>query len=84
MGRVERFDRDCGKMLELLENRQSIAAFHPHATQEVLELGAGVFALRRTAPDGAAVVALHNVTGESQAVEGFGEPLAPYEVRWEG
>ena len=39
-------------MLGLLGKRQSIAAFHPHASQEVLDLGAGVFALRRTLAGG--------------------------------
>ena len=64
-------------MLELLGRRQSLAAFHPHASQEVLDYGPGVFALKRTTPGGESLVALHNVTGEQQ-----GE-LAPYEVRWE-
>lgn len=69
-------------MLELLERRQSIAAFHPHAAQEVLDFGGGVFALRRTLESGESVVALHNVTGVTQALAGYGEPLAAYGVRW--
>ena len=64
-------------MLELLERRQAIAAFHPHAAQEILDYGSGVFALQRVAEDGSSVLALHNVTGEVQG------DLAPYEVRWE-
>jgi len=70
-------------MLELLERRQSMAAFHPHASQEVLDFGSGVFALRRTAPGGESVLALHNVTGVVQEVRDCGAPLAPFEVRWE-
>ena len=71
-----------GGMLDLLGRRQSIAAFHPHADQEVLELGAGVFGLRRWRDGGGSVVALHNVTGLGQPVPGHGQDLAPYEVRW--
>ena len=69
-------------MLELLGRRQSFAAFHPHAAQEVLELGPGVFGLRRSLAGGASVVALHNLTGLSQPVPGHGLELAAYEVRW--
>ena len=63
-------------MLDLLQRRQSIPAFHPHAAQEILDHGAGVFAVRRSLESGEDVVALHNVTGEPQG------DLAPYEVRW--
>jgi hypothetical protein len=70
-------------MLVLLEKRQSIAAFHPNASQEVLDLGSGVFALRRTPAAGEPVVALHNVGGCVQEVPGYGERLEPYEVRWQ-
>ncbi|MFT4546459.1 MAG: glycosidase [Verrucomicrobiales bacterium] len=69
-------------MLALLAQRQAIAAFHPHAAQEVLELGPGVFGLRRKRGDGEGVIALHNVTEELQEIGEFGDPLAPFEVRW--
>ncbi|NPV66514.1 MAG: sugar phosphorylase [Anaerolineae bacterium] len=59
------FHRYC----DLLRIRAGQAAFHPNGAQEVLDLNPAVFAIRRTAPDGAArIVALHNVSGASQAV----------------
>jgi len=68
-------------MLDLLDKRKQIGAFHPHASQEILEVGSGVFALRREMGD-ATVTALHNVTGDVRRVAGFAEPLQPYAVRW--
>ncbi len=81
----------------LLEIRATEPCLHPDAEQEVLELGSGCFALRRTAGD-RRLTALHNVTpgliaveaGQGGAVDlltgerlaGGSVPLGPYQVRW--
>ncbi len=76
--------------------RRACAAFHPEAAQEILEAGPGVLAVRRTARDGACVIALHNLTGQPVDValpgaraaqrdllhEQAGASLAPYQCRW--
>jgi sucrose phosphorylase len=50
----------------LLAARIKEPAFHPLGSQRVLEMGAGVFALERIAPDGEhRVLALHHVRGET-------------------
>lgn len=49
---------------QLLQQRTSHPAFHPHGPQQVLSLHEAVFALVRTSPDGRrAVLCLHNVSG---------------------
>lgn len=54
----------------LLEARQKTAAFHPNGPQQILDLGAAVFAVLRTAPDGGArVLCLHNVTDAAQSLQ---------------
>ncbi|MEO0565837.1 MAG: sugar phosphorylase, partial [Chloroflexota bacterium] len=51
-------------MMDLLEQRLSTLAFHPLATQHILDLGSSVFGVLRQTRDGAnTVLALHNVTG---------------------
>ena len=52
----------------LLTVRARQRAFHPNAAQEVLDLGAAFFALRRRHESGDELVALHNVT--ARHVEG--------------
>lgn len=48
---------------ELIRLRVAERAFHPNAAQRVLDAGDAVFALLRTAPDGASwIIALHNVS----------------------
>jgi glycosidase len=49
----------------LLEARRSQPTFHPAAPQTVLDLGPGIFALRRGPRGGQAILALHNVTDQS-------------------
>lgn len=82
----------------LLDARAQHRAFHPLGSQRVLDFGAGVFALERTAPDNSErVIALHNVTGSAVEVvlpdggwrdivtkrESAGKlTLAPYQVAW--
>lgn len=52
---------------QLLEVRCSEAAFHPQAPQEVLDLGPGVFALKRTSRDGRdTLYCLHSVSADAQ------------------
>jgi len=57
-----------GGYRSLLRARSSHTAFSPHADQDVLDLGAGVFAVRRTSDDGS-VLCLHNVTGRPISVD---------------
>lgn len=53
----------------LLRIRSGESAFHPDAVQEVLDLGAGVFAVTRAnATTGHRVLALNNVSGQPQDV----------------
>jgi sucrose phosphorylase len=50
----------------LLKARSSTPAFHPHGTQQILDLHPSVFALERISPDGTScVVCLHNVSGQT-------------------
>jgi glycosidase len=54
---------------DLLRIRRAHTAFHPNGDQAILRVADGVFALRRTAPDGSErILALHNVSGVSQRV----------------
>lgn len=82
----------------LLDARSQHRAFHPLGSQRVLDFGAEVFALERTAPDDSEqVIALHNVTGSAVDVTlpdgGWRDiltrresaeklTLAPYQVAW--
>jgi glycosidase len=65
----------------LLSRRRESTAFHPQGRQKVLDLGPGVFALRRTSPDGVKqMLCLQNVTAKAQAA---GEHnLAAYQTLW--
>ncbi len=54
--------------LRRLELRRQQPAFHPDATQQVLDLGAGLFGVKRRAPDGSqTITALYNFTGTENA-----------------
>lgn len=80
--------------MELLSKRRSTPAFHPLASQTILNLSREVFAvLRQRTAESSTVLALHNVTGESVSlILSYGVAsiinhdenitLAPYEVRW--
>jgi sucrose phosphorylase len=68
-------------MTSLLASRRQEPAFHPSSPQEVLDLGPGIFALRRGPRGGREVVALHNVTPRPQRAGVYGE-LHAYEVAW--
>ena len=55
--------------LRRLRLRQGLPAFHPEATQRVLELGEGLFAVERVSRDAAQrLLALHNCTQERRKV----------------
>jgi len=57
---------------QLLRARASSSAFHPHGTQNVLAAERGMFALRRTSPDGLEkVLCLQNVMAREQRVAGL-------------
>lgn len=61
--------RVFNRLRSLLEVRSAQGAFHPDATQEVLDLGPGLFALRRRrAATGEELIAVHNVRPERQTV----------------
>ena len=88
------FDAYCG----MLNMRRKQSAFHPDASQEIVDCGPGVFAVRRTNADsGQTLLALHNVTDagialnldgiERDILSGEHFPsgavsLSPYQVRW--
>jgi sucrose phosphorylase len=53
----------------LLRARARTPAFHPLGRQRVLDVGAGVFALLRTSPEGEArALCLHDVGGEARSL----------------
>jgi glycosidase len=54
---------------QLLEVRRAQPAFHPAAPQAVLDLGSGLFALRRGPRDGQTILALHNVTADEMQLD---------------
>jgi glycosidase len=68
-------------MTRLVWARRAQPAFHPASAQEVLDLGPGLFAIRRGPHRGRSVVALHNLTARVQDAGPFGA-LQPYEVAW--
>jgi glycosidase len=50
--------------------RASSAAFHPHGSQKILDMGNGVFVLSRISPEGTKnVLCLQNVTAYEQRIE---------------
>lgn len=78
--------------MDLLDKRRSSPAFHPLASQSILDCGTSIFAVLRQSDD-ALVLALHNVTGEAVTVTlpdyvaamlkvDSEIALAPYEVNW--
>jgi sucrose phosphorylase len=82
----------------LLTIRAAQPAFDPNASQEILDLGPAIFAVRRNDPKtGQTITALHNFTGRetsvhlrgggldllsSDRVESDAIVLRPYQVRW--
>jgi sucrose phosphorylase len=67
----------------LLQARCGEPAFDPYGEQRVLDLGEGVFALLRLAPEGGRpVLCLHNVSDQVQAVQIDRAPLAVDVEEW--
>ncbi|MGE9296431.1 MAG: sugar phosphorylase [Puniceicoccales bacterium] len=55
---------------KLLRCRQGLAALHPDATQEIIDGGSALFAVKREdALTGERLLCLHNVSGESQSFD---------------
>jgi len=52
----------------LIGIRKLQSAFHPNASQQVIDLGPQFFALTRTSGGGESILAVHNVTSEIQTV----------------
>lgn len=51
---------------QMLKARSSTPAFHPHGSQNILDVHPSVFAMERTSPDGTSrVLCLHNVSGQT-------------------
>ena len=54
---------------QLIRARRSFSAFHPYGEQQILDCGAGIFALLRISPDGSQrALCLHNISDQSQRV----------------
>lgn len=76
-------------MKQLLQQRQTHAAFAPAAAQQVLSLDPRVFAVERSNPtEPSRVLCLHNVTNETVALPAHPAlpgpvTLTPYEVWWQ-
>lgn len=86
------------RYMRLLEIRRRQRAFHPNASQAILDFGPGIFALqRRDERSGQAICALHNMTVApvtiSTGLRGADlldggamlndlVPLKPYQIRW--
>lgn len=82
-----------GRLKTLLQSRRASAAFHPAGAQHVLDGDPRVFAVMRTAADGAErVLCLHNVSNRIVSVSleidaatdraPLKVTLRPYEVNW--
>jgi len=58
-------------MKRLLDARRLSSAFAPHAEQQVVRAGSGIFAFTRTHPEsGERVLCIHNVTAQAQIFAG--------------
>jgi len=62
----------------LLEVRASSPAFHPHASQRVMDCGKPVFGIARLSPAGEAVLCLHNISGDLWNIEFDAESLVNF------
>ena len=71
--------------LDLLRRRAQRPAFHPDGGQRVLDLGPGLFAVERTAPDGSErLLAVHNVTAKPIRLKTpHTLALPPYGFAWD-
>lgn len=77
--------RVFGRFRKLLAYRAGSPAFHPHGSQEILDVGAGIFGVLRRSPQGnQRMICLQNITGQAQTAHAAGRrfSLAPYQVLW--
>jgi sucrose phosphorylase len=66
---------------ERLQRRASSPAFNPYGSQEILDYGRYIFAIKRISPDGRhSVICLQNVTNQPQSSGRY--QLAPYQSLW--
>ncbi len=66
---------------ERIHRRASSPAFNPYGTQEVLDHGKSIFAIKRTSPDGKhSAICLQNVTNQAQTSGRY--HLSPYQSLW--
>jgi glycosidase len=66
---------------QLLLQRSTSNAFHPHGQQKVMDMGKNIFALLRSSPKGDKhVLCLQNVTPRTQSINKF--TLGPYQTLW--
>jgi glycosidase len=71
------YRRYCNLLARRFEN----PAFHPNGGQQVLNFGAGIFAIKRFSQDGKReCLCLHNVTNQVQSTGNF--RLEPYQTIW--
>jgi sucrose phosphorylase len=55
---------------QLLQARSASAAFHPHGSQRILDVGEAVFGLLRVSPDeDQSVLCLHNISNQPQRLQ---------------
>jgi sucrose phosphorylase len=65
----------------LITRRAASEAFHPNGRQKILEMGAAVFAVRRSSPKGDRhMLCLQNVTAQTQSFSAH--TLNPYQTLW--
>ncbi len=66
---------------ERIHRRASSPAFNPYGSQEVLDHGKSIFAIKRTSPNGKhSVICLQNVTNQPQTSGRY--QLSPYQSLW--
>lgn len=66
---------------ERLQRRASSPAFSPFGSQEILDFGKSIFAIKRISPNGRnSVICLQNVTNQPQSSGRY--QLAPYQSLW--
>jgi glycosidase len=66
---------------QLLRQRASSTAFHPHGQQKIMMKGKHIFAVLRSSPMGdQQMVCLQNVTAETQSLGDY--TLEPYQTLW--
>jgi len=66
---------------QLLGQRNGSSAFHPQASQEILDMGSHIFAVLRKSPDGrSSILCLQNITSQTRSSGKY--ILQPYQTLW--